>query len=682
MNVDTENFEDVCRLFEMSLAHAAFVGIDLEMTGIHTPGVTEERYDLPEHRYEKNRMAAMEYGIVQIGICLFEEVVQGDLPAADGRVAGNGGTRTQYVARPFNFYVFPRPLNESPDCKIQPKLKLDSDAMHFLRCHNMDFGHWLQKGVTYLDRPGEESLRAALEKRTVIKEDTRSLGGRDAEEVQRTAEYFNNVCKPGSRHDVSRHPGRVQRGILKALHALHPNDNFVLEKRPGELGGCRELRVILRNLGPDPAAKAQWEEQELVEAERHLNEQLGFRRVWKLLLSSGRPLVMHNAKLDLLFLFHWLEEPLPERLDEFQQLVQKTMGPRTHVFDTKWLAHYTDGGADLCGHRRNTGLSALCRSLDERAHKVPPDDVFFPYGFDRYQNCNGSAAHEAAYDAYCTCRVFGYFRRYYASELQGDTPRTEPSAPDVPAVAEVAAPVSPKSLAKPTKSAAGAGAANRFAGLVDSSDDDDEDEAAEQIDCSMSVDEPHPSSSSTSGQPPRRVGYRDGMDTIFLSNSDWDLAISGSQQGRKPAGFLAFGKHCAVRYVYDAADRSQLDAVLKKTSNSLATSDKAAPLLTLRFHNQEGIGCVCLAPQQESDSCWQDDEALDRRLVSILERATVDGCAGPDRNNGCAVNGKSKKQKSTAGATSGRPSSRSFSWCKDSATALDWSRRKSVQPSK
>ncbi len=59
----------------------------------HHRNPTEQIGDTPHGRYIKAKRIAEAFGIIQVGICTFDRYG---------------------VARPFNFYVFPRPLKEPP----------------------------------------------------------------------------------------------------------------------------------------------------------------------------------------------------------------------------------------------------------------------------------------------------------------------------------------------------------------------------------------------------------------------------------------------------------------------------------------------------------------------------------------------------------------------------------------
>mmetsp|Transcript_4416 Transcript_4416/g.10478 ORF Transcript_4416/g.10478 Transcript_4416/m.10478 type:complete len:663 (-) Transcript_4416:125-2113(-) len=410
MDVDDDNFEEGLKVFLEHLPTSSFVGIDLEMTGIHLGDETMDNpQDTLEARYVKKREAASNYSVIQVGICLFHQRKASETEPDNGNKDPSVES-SQFEVRPFNFFVFPRPVNEPPDCYISPKVTLDTDAMHFVRCSGLDFGRWLGKGIPFLDRPSEELLSAALAKRTEAPYAEQDLQGKAPEESARREargieEQFGKpgFC-PGSKHvlrnNVHRHKHTVQ-----AMRERRKDDFIVLERRSGPLGGCRAPVATLRNLGPssDSSALEDWKKQEKEEAERLLNYHTGFRRVWRALLQSGKPLILHNGFLDMLYGFHWFEEPLPGTLDEFKQLISRSTAAGTKFYDTKWIAHLTEKGIKL-EHGQRTSLEQLTTLVDKKAtlRTVGAD------GFERYDGA-ATSYHEAAYDALCTGKLFAYF---------------------------------------------------------------------------------------------------------------------------------------------------------------------------------------------------------------------------------------------------------------------------------
>jgi len=423
MEVDAGNFEEALALFLECLPTTSFIALDLEMTGINVGAEHDDKsHDTAEQRYTKKRRAAASYGIIQVGLCLFQHASTPSSARMASSSAGRGQAGGQELtARPFNFFIFPRPINEPPDCYISPKVSLDADAMHFVRCSGVDFGRWMSSGIPYLDRQGEDQLRAALARRLEAPAAGPEKGKAHTDEVMRREakgieEVSSGKCfGPGASYCMKGKPGRHTL-LVQAMRERRPKDHIVLERRPGPLGGCRLPVVTMRNLGPDPAALEAWRRQEAQEAERFALEHAGFRRVWQALLRSGRPLVLHNGLLDLLFAYHWLEEPLPESLDEFKGVLRRTLAPGTRIYDTKWIAHNTDIGVQL-QHGQRTGLEVLMNLVEEqqeeRVRQQQPSllpQVTCPEGFDRYEGSSPSY-HEAAYDALCTGKLFAYFCR-------------------------------------------------------------------------------------------------------------------------------------------------------------------------------------------------------------------------------------------------------------------------------
>jgi len=131
-----ENFDQAVAELEQLLPSAEFVAFDEEMTGITLPGQPERLEDVPAQRYKKMRHVAMKYNIIQFGICLFHA-------EEDGK---------RYIARPFNFYLFPEagPVN------------MEASSVAFLRNHGMDWNKWIREGIPYMSRVNAAKTRASM----------------------------------------------------------------------------------------------------------------------------------------------------------------------------------------------------------------------------------------------------------------------------------------------------------------------------------------------------------------------------------------------------------------------------------------------------------------------------------------------------------------------------------------
>lgn len=238
MDITRDNFSDALFLFKESLIDCDFCAVDVEFSGIHVPGVDVSGCDIPEVRYHKLRQVVQNYGILQIGFCLFRRV--------------SPGSKT-LEPRAFNLWTLPQDVHVKgkTKCFSRPaSWKMDAAAIQFLRETGFNFTQCFTKGVSYADAECEKSLDSFL----------------SSSDFQGTT----------------------------------------IEKE--------NIRVKV----------------------------LGARLFWSALLTSGVPLVLHNASFDFLFLMNYLEATLPTTLGEF--LVLKVRRAPGIIFDTKVI------GAEVAPH--------------------------------------------------------------------------------------------------------------------------------------------------------------------------------------------------------------------------------------------------------------------------------------------------------------------------------------------
>jgi len=139
MNVTKSNFAQALGEIRALLPTAAFVGIDLEFTGISLGDLGEQQAaqrvdDTPEERYQRMKPVAETYRIIQVGLCLMH-------PSAT--------TPGGFVATPFNFYVFPE----------QGRVNMECGAVNFNTQHQMDWNKWIREGIPYVTAAGEAKVR-------------------------------------------------------------------------------------------------------------------------------------------------------------------------------------------------------------------------------------------------------------------------------------------------------------------------------------------------------------------------------------------------------------------------------------------------------------------------------------------------------------------------------------------
>eukprot|EP00927_Polykrikos_kofoidii_P078209 TRINITY_DN75053_c0_g1_i1.p1 TRINITY_DN75053_c0_g1~~TRINITY_DN75053_c0_g1_i1.p1 ORF type:complete len:577 (-),score=86.53 TRINITY_DN75053_c0_g1_i1:172-1902(-) len=429
MDVDRDNFEDALVLFEKHLPQATFVSIDLEMTGISGPPATKSSGgDTPTETYAKGRsIVEQPYSIIQVGICLFEE---------------NLNTPGKFDCRPFNVYVFPRPVNErdsdGKQIKTQPFIGVSTSSMTFLASNGMDFNRWIAKGVNFTDSLTRKALEQAMPKpnKTETSTENGAFGGGGPGAREKAV-----PTKQADIKFVKETMARIAEFVERKEEAFRlPQTNAFLALVLRQNIDERYPHLVVEKRGnPDnPRFQERWvlnlsEEGRLArdqEIRKHFLSQIGFGRMWHTLKDSQKPLVLHNAFFDLLFLVSAFEGSLPATLPEFKNVVHQ-ISPC--IIDTKIIAESKELSGRLSSR---SGLGDLAAGLAQKlagkgvaaSGEAPADmtdtasttadivNVSFslPDGFQSYLSSEGSF-HTAGYDAYETGRIFAYYRSAVSS---------------------------------------------------------------------------------------------------------------------------------------------------------------------------------------------------------------------------------------------------------------------------
>jgi len=390
MNVDTDNFAAAKDLFQEHVSKSTFAALDLEMTGIFSRSDSDRigQGDTPSIRYAKQRRTVTQYGIVQIGICLFEKTDDG------------------YNARPFNFYSFPRPIDvHTAVGKVQRSLffTIDTSSIDFLRQHNMDFGRWMSKGVTYSNKNIEERLQKVykLGEGNASNEDQRK-----PVELKKEADiaWLKDVMEKiqsflDKKEEKEFKLPTANSFLILALHQAlrkeHPQ--LEIEKRQTGTRAWEVERFVLNLTEEEKKERAIAQEKEY---ENAYSEHLGLRSIWKALGEANIPIATHNGYLDLLFISQALGFELPETLELFKDSLQREVVGS--FYDTKLLADRMPKVLEC----KSTVLGELHSAMMK---KDGLSKFVCPAPFDAYEN-DTSREHEAGYDALLTGKLFAFFR--------------------------------------------------------------------------------------------------------------------------------------------------------------------------------------------------------------------------------------------------------------------------------
>ncbi|RUP47722.1 ribonuclease H-like domain-containing protein [Jimgerdemannia flammicorona] len=147
MEVLKDNFEEVLPIFTAAVENADFIAIDTELTGLNRPTESQDFTDDTQTRYSKLRISASEFLVIQFGVCTFTW----------------SDTQGVFVAKPFNFYVFP---SGEPRMAGDRCFTCNSSSMKFLSGCNFDFNKLIRGGIPYMTHTEEEKYHELRELRT------------------------------------------------------------------------------------------------------------------------------------------------------------------------------------------------------------------------------------------------------------------------------------------------------------------------------------------------------------------------------------------------------------------------------------------------------------------------------------------------------------------------------------
>uniref|UniRef100_A0A8C4IAD2 Poly(A)-specific ribonuclease PARN n=1 Tax=Dicentrarchus labrax TaxID=13489 RepID=A0A8C4IAD2_DICLA len=390
MEVTRRNYKDSLNTVYSAIEEADFLAIDGEFSGISDgPNVSAltNGLDTPEERYTKLKKHSMDFLLFQFGLCTFKY----------------DQTKSKYIIKPFNFYVFPKPFNRtSPDIKFI----CQSSSIDFLASQGFDFNKVFCNGIPYLNQEEEAQLREQTEERR--NQHANGVG---------TPSYISPSSK-GPAHVPEEHKDFINR-VIEKVEALFTNSEKTLDLEPCT-GFQRKLiyqtlnwkgftwKPLKQKSKVDDEERKRREQQKLEREQEELNDAVGFSRVIHAISKSGKLVVGHNMLLDVMHTIHQFYCPLPEVLKLKMNILNTE--PFWLLLDTKLMAS-TQPFKEMI---TNTSLAELEKQLKEGPFKSP--QVETAEGFHSYDTAQ-EQLHEAGYDAYITGLCFVSMANYLGSFL-------------------------------------------------------------------------------------------------------------------------------------------------------------------------------------------------------------------------------------------------------------------------
>ncbi|XP_045474720.1 pre-piRNA 3'-exonuclease trimmer-like [Harmonia axyridis] len=400
-----QNFEDI----KSNIKAAKFIGIDLEFSALNPlSNYAPSLFDTPKQRYHKLKKNVENSIPLQIGLTAFKF-------DADAN---------HYVGKAYTFYVKPALFSH-----VNRYFHFETSSIEFLAFHNFDFNKCFLKGIPYMSRIQEEDLRRKL-KNNEIYETNMNFMGEIRSCLDNVSKIVNEWYETATIGDIlllddfsSRYQTDIEfKFCFHKFIRRNFSDIWIFPHRILTLN-----RVDAKELNE-------------LNDENDFNEEiidslLGFGKVYKLLVSLKKPIIGHNALMDVLILLTNFEGNLPDKYDDFKKLSTKLF---PIIFDTKHIyyniqrknpeekrcnntdlkslyeffsdgvgRHLTkmdstsiqiEGDKELIGKYHNAGWDAFCAgyifirlAFSEMCQKHPSGKIFMPTeylrGMSQYNNC-------------------------------------------------------------------------------------------------------------------------------------------------------------------------------------------------------------------------------------------------------------------------------------------------------
>ncbi|XP_044754836.1 pre-piRNA 3'-exonuclease trimmer-like [Coccinella septempunctata] len=308
--ININNFKQKFPDIKKNIEAAKFIGIDLEFSALNPfTNYTPSLFDNPKERYIKLRKNVENTIPVQIGLTAFKF----------------DADRNSFEGSAYTFYVKPGLFSH-----INRYFLFETSAIEFLALHNFDFNKFFYTGIPYISKIQEEGLLRKLKNDDVYETNMNFCSNMQPilDKVLKEANEWYEEAKIGEILPLNDLTNRYVRDIeFKFFFHKYIRRNF------------GDVMVHLNEEQLLTLKKVATQEIAQMNGYNDLNEEildslLGFTKVYKLLVSLKKPIIAHNALMDILILITNFEGNLPSRYEDFKKL---TMELFPIVFDTKHI---------------------------------------------------------------------------------------------------------------------------------------------------------------------------------------------------------------------------------------------------------------------------------------------------------------------------------------------------------
>ncbi|KAF9308349.1 hypothetical protein BG003_011226 [Podila horticola] len=369
MEVLRENFNAELPWIEQAIAECDFIALDAEFSGLHTGPRRGGNMNITlEESYEELRQAATQFMTIQIGVSTFTY-----------DYANNS-----YVAKPFNFYIYPTTTaGYAPQGRC---FMTEASSLDFLAQNGFDFNKWIYQGVHYTTKEEEVVYRTT---RMRVANNEYQDAHIDEKSAPWIADVMNRVTAWLADSYALNHlniptMNSYQKKLVYQEVRRRWGDTLNLK---GGGGAFVTVAKATRNGNGDS------QKMRIEEAERDIQNAVGFRAVIDMLSGCGKPIAGHNIVIDLAYILAQFVGPLPLTVDGYKQMIHNTFPT---LLDTKYISYSSPA---LQGLAFETSLGGL-ENMVNGVQFINSPRINLHYKHPRYYSRDHS--HEAGYDSYLT----------------------------------------------------------------------------------------------------------------------------------------------------------------------------------------------------------------------------------------------------------------------------------------
>ncbi|XP_018572032.1 poly(A)-specific ribonuclease PARN isoform X2 [Anoplophora glabripennis] len=394
MEVTASNFKTVLPDVEKTINDCTFLSVDCELTGLDLVR-NINTFDTPGQYYGKLRSNCKEFLVIQYGLSMFRYDEEKDV----------------FKNHTYNFYIFRRPINRNvPD----QRFLCQTSSINFLIHEGFDFNKLFKEGISYLNIVEEEIYRGNLEE--AYKKRTESIQSHQNETndiipIPEDARQFVDDVVQQIETFLESDEVELQlpkcnsflRRLVYQTKAEKFADKITLETRQVE----NKDRILFVRRLRTREEEEEIEKQKYEEQIGELEDFVGFTKVLRMIVNSGKLIIGHNLCLDLLHTLDKFLNPLPDDYVEFKELAH-SLFPK--ILDTKYMSSL-EPFKELI---QSNVLKHLLDAVSEKPFEIP--NVEFEQNQPGY-NLNDGKEHEAGYDAYITGLSFLSMWKYLGTSV-------------------------------------------------------------------------------------------------------------------------------------------------------------------------------------------------------------------------------------------------------------------------